>query len=119
VEGSCLAEPALRPVGRCERRLYRKFADNGGHVLVFHGQPPTTVQYLRQWLPGGEFVPETPCDLDGLRKVVADWYVWANGSRSTAAGSASHVAEAPVADADEWPDVTTRWPPDYNGKTVV
>jgi len=103
-----------RNISDGHRRLYKAFAEKGGHVLVFHGQPPTTVQWLRQWLPGGEFVKEQLCDLDGLRAVVADWYQWANGSRPRRAVIEAELeAVAPRRDPNDWDDVVTRRPPDW------
>jgi hypothetical protein len=58
-------------------RMYRRFAENGGYVFVFHGQPPVTPEWVRAWRPGGEFVPERPCDLAGLRALVWQWFQWA------------------------------------------
>lgn len=67
-----------REISDGHRLLYRRLAIFGVSVIVFHGQPPSDVQYIRQWLPGGEFVQERPCDLDGLRDLVAEWFVRAD-----------------------------------------
>lgn len=121
LDGKRIGRRGERDISDGQRRLYLRFAEKGGHVLVFHGQPPRTVEWLRQWLPGGEFVRERPCSLDGLRGIVADWYIWANGMRPAAAKPSTQAvieaeldAVAPkVRDPNEWADVVTRRPPDW------
>jgi len=61
-----------------QRRMYIRFAKNGGTVIVFHGTPPTTVQWVRVWRPGGIFEPERQCDLPGLVRLVSQWFQWAD-----------------------------------------
>jgi hypothetical protein len=103
LDGKRVGRRGERAISNGQRRLYTQFANKGGHVLVFHGQPPITVQWLRQWLPGGEFIQERACDLAGMRTVVAEWYVWANGMR---AATTAPIAQLPVSlDDCEWPEV--------------
>jgi hypothetical protein len=59
-------------------RLYVQFAKHMGHVILFHGKPPDQVEYVREWLPGGEYVPERECDLDQLNELISAWYVRAD-----------------------------------------
>lgn len=121
LDGKRVGQRGGRDISDGHRRLYRKFAEKGGHVLVFHGKPPSIVEWLRQWLPGGEFVAERACDLNGLRAIVADWYAWANGMRSGVAEvervalieAELEVVAPAIRDPNEWADVITRRPPDW------
>jgi hypothetical protein len=93
------------PISAGQLRMYKQFALKGGHVIVFHGQPPVTVATVRQWLPGDDnVVGPTQCDLAGLKRIVADWYEWANGMRPIRSPLEIeiHAADPPAVD---WPEV--------------
>lgn len=114
LDGKRIGKGGSRNISTGQRLLYKAFADRGQHVLVFHGHPPATVLFVRRWLPGGRFVQEEPCDLDGLKAIVSAWFQWAEGMRYDRLPVAEeiHVADPPR-DPGEWPDVDTARPPDY------
>ena len=63
-----------RNYSRGQYKLYRQLALFGCTVIVFHGEPPRDVRYVRQWLPGGEFVPEQECDVIALQTLISEWF---------------------------------------------
>lgn len=114
LDGKRVGRDGKRDILDGQRRLYLAFARRGGHVFVFHGQPPHTPQYVRRWLPGGQFVQEEACDLERLKALVSEWYAWANGSGARVAVIEAELeAVAPRRDPNDWDDVVTRWPPDW------
>lgn len=102
-------------------RMYRRFAESkGGHSIVFHGHPPATIEVVRIWRPGGGLQGPEPCDLGRLKKIVSNWYVWANGMSmpvpvppTRSIDMELSVAAAPERNDGEWDDVQTQRPPDW------
>jgi hypothetical protein len=75
LDGKRVGRRGQRDMPDGQRKLYRRVARSGWTVMVFHGQPPTDVAYVRRWLPGGEFVQERPCDLADLHDLIAGWFM--------------------------------------------
>jgi hypothetical protein len=67
-----------RDIQNGQRLLYKRLAETGFSVIVFHGYPPHEVQFVRQWTPGGGFIPERPCTLPELHQLVVQWFEIAN-----------------------------------------
>lgn len=107
-------------------RLYKQFAaTKAGTAIVFYGDPtarPQEVTRARIWRPGDQAVELIdPCDLDGLKQIVADWYRWADGMprRSPAPLEIEiHAADPPQRPDGEWDDVVTRRPPDHTAVNI-
>jgi hypothetical protein len=75
LDGKRVNPAGEREIRNGHRRLYKRSAIRGDTVIVFHGYPPTDIRFVRQWLPGGEFIQERPCDLAELKDLVAQWFI--------------------------------------------
>lgn len=74
LDGKRVNRQGQRRYSEGQFKLYQRFAKHMGHAIVFHGEPPDHVMYVREWLPGGEFIPERECDLEQLKKLITAWF---------------------------------------------
>lgn len=74
LDGKRPGRDGSRAMKNGQTRAYLAMARIGIHVIVMHGQPPATVTHVRQWRPGGEYVPEVPATLADVVDIVASWF---------------------------------------------